>query len=189
MFAYIIQFKTMIWGSHVLDTVLSVIEKTKISEIKFYFPRSSSAKSLQSCPTLCDPLGCSLSGSSVHGILQARTLECVAVPSSRGSSWPRDWTHVSTCIGRWTLYHYFSPFWSTKHHWMACYPNRRIRFNESSNNLSFISCRVIHSTGLIRTYSKSIHLTRTMRWHPTPVLLPGKSHGWRSLVGCSPWGR
>ena len=28
-----------------------------------------------------------------------------------------------------------------------------------------------------------------MRWHPTPVLLPGKSHGWRSLVGCSPWGR
>ena len=27
------------------------------------------------------------------------------------------------------------------------------------------------------------------RWHPTPVLLPGKSHGWRSVVGCSPWGR
>ena len=30
--------------------------------------------------------------------------------------------------------------------------------------------------------------TRRRRWHPTPVLLPGKSHGWRSLVGCSPWG-
>ena len=27
------------------------------------------------------------------------------------------------------------------------------------------------------------------QWHPTPVMLPGKSHGWRSLVGCSPWGR
>ena len=27
------------------------------------------------------------------------------------------------------------------------------------------------------------------QWHPTPILLPGKSHGWRSLVGCSPWGR
>ena len=27
------------------------------------------------------------------------------------------------------------------------------------------------------------------QWHPTPALLPGKSHGWRSLVGCSPWGR
>ena len=32
-------------------------------------------------------------------------------------------------------------------------------------------------------------LNRRRRWHPTPVLLPGKSHGWRSLVGCSPWGR
>ena len=31
-------------------------------------------------------------------------------------------------------------------------------------------------------------LTRRRQWHPTPVLLPGKSHGWRSLVGCSPWG-
>ena len=32
-------------------------------------------------------------------------------------------------------------------------------------------------------------LPRRRQWHPTPVLLPGKSHGWRSLVGCSPWGR
>ena len=32
-------------------------------------------------------------------------------------------------------------------------------------------------------------LTRRRQWHPTPVLLPGKSHGWRSLEGCSPWGR
>ena len=32
------------------------------------------------------------------------------------------------------------------------------------------------------------HFVRRRQWHPTPVLLPGKSHGWRSLVGCSPWG-
>ena len=32
-------------------------------------------------------------------------------------------------------------------------------------------------------------LEQRRQWHPTPVLLPGKSHGWRSLVGCSPWGR
>ena len=50
------------------------------------------------------PTDCSLPGSSVHGILQARILEWVAVPSSRGSSQPRDWTCVS-CIGRWILYH------------------------------------------------------------------------------------
>ena len=47
-------------------------------------------KSLQSCPTLCDPMDCSLPGSSVHGTLQARTLEWVAISSSRGSSRPRD---------------------------------------------------------------------------------------------------
>ena len=48
------------------------------------------ARSLESCPTLCDPLDCSPPGSSVHGILQARILERVARPSSRGSSQSRD---------------------------------------------------------------------------------------------------
>ena len=47
------------------------------------------AKSLQSCPTLCDPMGCGPPGSSVHGILQARILEWVAIFFSRGSSQPR----------------------------------------------------------------------------------------------------
>ena len=44
--------------------------------------------SLQSCLTLCNPMDCSPPGSSVHGVLQARTLEWVAMPSSRGSSNP-----------------------------------------------------------------------------------------------------
>ena len=44
------------------------------------------AKSLQSCLTLCDPMDCSPPGSSVHGILQARTQDWVAMPSSRESS-------------------------------------------------------------------------------------------------------
>ena len=47
-------------------------------------------KAAQSCPTLCNPLDCSLPGSSVHGILQARILEWVTIPFSRGSSQPRD---------------------------------------------------------------------------------------------------
>ena len=55
---------------------------------------------VQSCPTLCDPMDCSLPGSSVGGILQARTLEWVAIPFSRESSWPRDCTQVSCLIGR-----------------------------------------------------------------------------------------
>ena len=49
----------------------------------------------QSCPALCDPRDCSPPGSSVHGILQARILEWVAMPSSRGSSPPRKRTSVS----------------------------------------------------------------------------------------------
>ena len=53
----------------------------------------------QSYPILCDPLDCSLPGSSAHGVLQARILECVAFSYCRGSSYPRDWTHIS-CIGR-----------------------------------------------------------------------------------------
>ena len=59
------------------------------------------------CLTLCDPMNYSLPGSSVHGILQARILEWVAMPFLRGSSQPGDQTHVSyiSCIGRWVLYH------------------------------------------------------------------------------------
>ena len=63
----------------------------------------------QSCPTLCNPMDCSLPNLSVLGILQARILEWVAIPFSRGSSIPRDPTWVS-CIssnGRQILYHYW----------------------------------------------------------------------------------
>ena len=52
-------------------------------------------------------MGCSPPDPSVHGILQARTLKQVAMPSSRGSYPPRDQTHVPcvSCIGKWVLYH------------------------------------------------------------------------------------
>ena len=53
----------------------------------------------ESCPT-CNPRGCSLPGSSVHGNLQARILEGVAISSSRGSSRPRNQTRVSCIAGR-----------------------------------------------------------------------------------------
>ena len=54
----------------------------------------------QSCPTLCDSMDCSPLGTSVHGILQGRTLEWVAMPFSKGSSQPRDQTWVSHISGR-----------------------------------------------------------------------------------------
>ena len=62
----------------------------------------------QSCLTFCNPMVCSLAGSSVFGILQARILEWVAVPFSRGSSWPKDWTWVSCIAGG------FFTVWVTK---------------------------------------------------------------------------
>ena len=57
----------------------------------------------QSCPTLCDPMNCSLPGFPVRGISQ----ELVAIFFSKESSRPKDWTHISciSCIGRWILYH------------------------------------------------------------------------------------
>ena len=58
------------------------------------------AKSFQSCLTLCDPLDCSLPGSSVHGIFQAKILEWVAISFSKGSFPPRDQTQVSRIEGR-----------------------------------------------------------------------------------------
>ena len=54
----------------------------------------------QTHPTLCDPLDCSPPGSSVHGTLQASTLEWAAMSFSKGSSQPRDQTHVSCFAGR-----------------------------------------------------------------------------------------
>ena len=68
------------------------------------------AKSLSLCLTLCDPMDCNLPGCSVHGILQVRILEWVAMPFSRGSFQPRGQTQVSRIAGR------FFPFWATRAH-------------------------------------------------------------------------
>ena len=62
--------------------------------------KKSESEVAQSCPTLCDPMDCSLLGSSVHGIFQARVLEWVAISFSRGSSRPRNRTRVSRIAGR-----------------------------------------------------------------------------------------
>ena len=69
--------------------------------MKLLFPLSCSESEVaQSCPTLCDPMDCSLPCSSIHGIFQARVLEWVAISFSRGSSRPRDRTQVSRIVGR-----------------------------------------------------------------------------------------
>ena len=82
-----------------------LIKKLKLKQYEWIYI-CMCAKSLQSCPTLWDPVDCSPPGSSVHGISQARILEWVASSFSRRSSWPRDWTHISylSWTGRQVLY-------------------------------------------------------------------------------------
>ena len=121
----------------------------------------------QSCPTLCNP-----PGSSVHRIFQTRILEWVPMPSSRRSSQPRDRTLVSyaSCISRQILYHCTT--WEIPYY----------LYNKFQT--------LLPKTLMNLWYCCHLYLWfRRRQWHPTPVLLPGKSHGQRSLVGSSPWGR
>ena len=124
-------------------------------------------KSLQLCLTLWDSVPQS---SSVRGILQARILKWVGTPSSRGSSWPRDQTWVSyiSCIGRQVLFRYSHLGSPT-----SCVENPPANTEDAGE------------VGLI---PGSERFPWSRKWQPTPVFLPGKSHGQSSLVGYSPWG-
>ena len=84
-----------------------------------------------SCPTLCYPMNCSLTGSSVHGILQARILEWL--PFSSPGDLPRSWIKpVSPAlVGRWMLYH-----WATRKAPSSLYLNLFLIFN----GVNFIKC-------------------------------------------------
>ena len=81
--------------------------------------------------TLCDPLDCSHQVPLSMGILQATILEWIAMPSSRGSSWPRDQTHIAyvSCTGRQVLYH--------QHPWEAAtLPPLTLQYSSCCTDLS-----------------------------------------------------
>ena len=119
------------------------------------------AQLLQSCPTVCDPADCSLPGSTVCGILQARRLEQVAMPSSPGDlPYPGNeptFLKSPTLAGRFFMASIISEEFTCQcgrpgfYHWVEKIPWRR-------------------------------------KWQPTPVFLPGELHGQRSLANYSPWG-
>ena len=155
-----------------------------------------------SCPALCDPMDCSPPHSSVRGILQARILEWVAISSSRGSSWPRDWTWVSHIA--------FFTVWATGEAWQSTMLTCRAAVSYGSIYCIFANvCILYHISetfdfltmikAIVRVWKAKKGLKEQMKVpspqqqrrqrHPTPVLLPGKSHGRRSLVGCRLWGR
>ena len=90
------------------ETRSSLADQVLLLNVVFYSSHGRDAKERkkersevsQLCSTLWDPMDCSLPGSSIQGIFQARILEWVAISFSRASSWPRDWTQVSCVVGR-----------------------------------------------------------------------------------------
>ena len=150
------------------------------------------AKSLQSCPTLCDPIDGSPPGSPIPGILQARTR-----------------------VGCHFLLHIVKYFNTVIYLTLQYDPNLifHIQLTNVANNRfkNFLNLFLKVSSSLIFVltliYNRSISGLSNLlhwpviflidtsgsfgrrQWHPIPGLLPGKSHGRRSLVGRSPWGR
>ena len=149
---------------------------------------------------------------SVRVISQASILEWVAISYSRGSSQPRDQTRVSFIVGRlftisairvWSRYlifvtwvnEYSSQPWTQ---WIWALPWNMVENMEESSTICTAESSCLHSykilwklkkngQKLIHNYGLILSSWRS-KWQPTPVFLPGESHGWRSLVGCRPWG-
>ena len=97
------------WMKLIQGEMCSMEEVSLISRFQcIFFLKVKKVFVAQLCPILCDPINCSPPGSSVHGILQARILEWVAIPFSRGSFRPRDQTLVSHIAGR------FFTIWATR---------------------------------------------------------------------------
>ena len=102
---------------------------------------------IQLCPTLCDPTDCSLPSSSVHGILQARILEWVAIPFSRGSCRPRDWTWDSCFAGRFFTIWATSSVQSLCHVWLFATPWTAARQASLSITNSRSLPKLVHRVG------------------------------------------
>ena len=143
-------------------------------------------KVAQSCLTCCDPMDCSLPDFSVHGFLQARILEWVAVPNPgiepRSPTLQADslLSKPFILIGISILAPSMAPHSST----LAW----KIPWTEEPGVLQSLgSLRVGHDWMTSLSLFTFMHWRR--QWQPTPVFLPGESQGWRSLVGCPLWGR
>ena len=105
-------------------------------------------------------MDCSLPGPSVHGILEARILEWVAIPFSRGSSWPRDQTWVSHIASR------FFTVWATREAWTA----HSVQFSSVSQPCLTLCDPMNHSTPGLPVHhqlSEFTHTRPSSRWcHP-----------------------
>ena len=94
-----LEFESM---SAALQAIILYLDTTSLWS--YYYSTAAAAKSLQSCPTLCDPIDASPPGSPVPGILQARTLEWVDISFSNAWKWKvkLKWNRVRLCATPWT---------------------------------------------------------------------------------------
>ena len=181
------------------------------------------AKSLQSCPTLCDSIDGSPLGSTVPGILQARTLEWVAISFSNAWKWKvkvKSLRRVQLPATPWIVAHQAPPSMgvSTQDYWSGVpgpspwmdleitILSKESQFwrkwgtvltiskaEKRYTTFSILFLQLFWKCELCQNKRIKMHSTpskyQRRQWQATPVLLPRKSHGWRRLVGCIPWGR
>ena len=165
--------------SHPLLSLYIWLLNKYLQELLFVELMECESEVTQSCPTVWDSMDCSPPGSSIHGLCQARGLEWVAISFCRGASGPSGQTRVSCIVDR--CFNVWATLWSLI--------IKQLK-GDTQDGLS-----------LVTQMGKSLPVMREMRfdpwvgkipwrrkWQPTPVLLPGKAHGWRSLAGYSPWG-
>ena len=133
----------------------------------------------QLCPTLCDPMDCSLLGSSVHGIFQAIVLEWIAISFSRGSSQPRDRTQVSRIVDRrFTI-------WATRDQ------KSRVQIQSTSTKYSWVAPRRVESSHTsdqtcALCIGSQIRIHWTTREVLTWLLSSAKGPSWLPLESYSP---
>ena len=102
--------KRRLKGDYVINKDFKIIVSLHLHNNRQIVLKFLSLLVVQLCPSLCDPMDCSLLGSSVHGILQGRILEWVAILFSKGSFQPRGWTWLSCIADR------FFTIWTTNVH-------------------------------------------------------------------------
>ena len=164
------------------------------------------AKSLQSCPTLCEPIDGSPLGSPVPGILQARTLEWVAISFSNAWKWKvkvKSLSHIQLVATPWTAAYQAPPpmGFSRQEYWSGvplpspilglpavllqeCLGIKELGKDHLARDVQ-VWCE-LELPSRSHLWVRKISWRR--KWQPTPAFLPGESQRRGSLVGCRLWG-
>ena len=152
---------------------------------------AAAAKSLQSCLTLCDPIDGSPPGSPVPGILQVKTLEWAAISFSKAWKWKmkvKSLSRVRLFATPWTAGYQAPPSmgFSRQEYWNGVPLPSPLFHLGFPNDSAVKNLPAMQETQ--ETWVPSLGKIPWRKWQPTPVFLPGTSHGHRGLAGYSPWG-